>query len=307
MFDSDVFELSKEQELTLEKNLVWLFGSPRGGTTWVASQLLSYQTIIINEPHIDEHLAMRAGEFLDKFVRRIDNPQKNSEYFFSEKYKQVWKYYLKKLIIHRFYAQTNDLTHKTIVKEVAHFGSADILLDCLSNSKAIILLRDGRDVIDSLVDARSKEGWMTKSGLKPITKVKENTNEESFLPTPNRRVFVKNQSKAWVVRTENFLKAYNNTPTDLRYLVKYEELLKNTKNELKKIYEFIKIDILDSDLQKMVEKFNFKNIPEDKKGSGKFTRSATPGKWRENFDQDEKKIMNQIMGKTLQKLDYELD
>ena len=148
---------------------------------------------------------------------------------------------------------------------------------------------------------------MTKSGLKPITKVRENTNEESFLPTPNRRVFVKNQSKAWVVRTENFLKAYNNTPTDLRYLVKYEELLKNTKNELKKIYEFIKIDIPDKDLQKIVEKFSFKNIPEDKKGSGKFTRSATPGKWRENFDQDEKKIMNQIMGKTLQKLDYELD
>ena len=37
-------ELTAEEESILEKNLVWVFGSARGGTTWLALQLMSYQT-----------------------------------------------------------------------------------------------------------------------------------------------------------------------------------------------------------------------------------------------------------------------
>ena len=229
MFTNEINELTKEQESILEKNLVWLFGSTRGGTSWVGLQLLSYQTISINEPHIDEHLAMRAGEIHDRFVRRIDNPQQSPEYFFSEKYSTVWRYFLKKLLLNRFYAQTKNLTHKTIVKEVCHFGSADILLDCLKNSRVIVLLRDGRDIIDSLLDARSKEGWMTKAGLPPITKKKELPNKDNFIPTPTRLTFIKNQSKAWVIRNENFLKAFHNCRKQLRYIVKYEDILKTPR------------------------------------------------------------------------------
>jgi len=77
-----IVELSMDQESIFEKNIVWLFGSPRGGTTWVALQLLSYQTNSVNEPHIEEHLAMRANEIFDKFVRRIDNPQKKFQLLF---------------------------------------------------------------------------------------------------------------------------------------------------------------------------------------------------------------------------------
>jgi len=252
MSEKKIPQLSSEQELIFEKNLVWLFGSPRGGTTWTGLQLLSHNTNSINEPHIDEHLAMRAGEILQNFVRRIDNPQKNSEYFFSEEYRDVWMFYLRKLLLHRFYAQTKDINPITIIKEVCQFGGADILSECLNKSRMIVLLRDGRDQIDSLLDARMKDGWMTKDGLQPITKKDTSSNYQGFQPTPSRHVFIKNQSKSWVIRYENFLKAYNNHSNELRYKVKYEDLLKNTFEELKKLYEFLKIEISDSELQKIV-------------------------------------------------------
>ena len=42
-------ELSNTDELIFEKNLVWLFGSARGGTTWVALNLVSFKTNSIND------------------------------------------------------------------------------------------------------------------------------------------------------------------------------------------------------------------------------------------------------------------
>ena len=298
--------LTLEQETIYEKNIIWLFGHPRGGTTWTSSQLLSYKTNSINEPHIEEHLGIRAMEFFGQFTRRIDNPQKNPGYFFSQEYKDTWMIYLKKLLLNRFYAETKDIHIKTIIKEVCTFGGADILAECLKLSKIIILLRDGRDQVDSLLDARSEDGFMTKDGREPITGDGKSKSKGSFAPVPSKNVFIRNQSKAWGIRTQNFLKTYNNHPKELRYMVKYEDLLNNTFEELKKLYEFIGIEISDEELQKIVTKYSFKNIPMEEKGRGKFTRSATPGKWKENFSEEEIKIMNQEMGDLLKNLGYEI-
>ena len=87
-------------------------------------------------------------------------------------------------------------------------------------------------------------------------------------------------------------------------MIKYEDLLNNTLDELKKIYDFIGIKISDKELEKITDKYSFKNIPQSKKGSGKVTRSASPGKWKENFSQEEQKIMNDVMGETLKEVGY---
>jgi len=288
-----IVELSTEQELTFEKNLVWLFGSARGGTTWVALQLLSHKTNSINEPHLDEHIGTRANEIKDRIVRRIDNPQKNPDYFFSEKYREIWIYYLRKLILNRFYAQVQDPTQKTIIKELDTWGTSDILTECTNNSRVIFLIRDGRDVMDSLVDARKKTGFMTKVG--------------KMTPIPGGRMgFIPNHSKLWVARNENFLKTFEKYPKNLRYMVKYEDLLKNTFSELKKLYKFIDVEISDDKIKGITNKYSFANIPEKEKGGGKFARSASPGLWKKNFSNEEKEVMNDIMSETLLKLGYEL-
>ena len=287
-------ELSQEEEDILEKNIVWLFGPRRSGTTWLGKQLLSYNTHYIHEPDITAHFEMPMNPNAEKLERRIDYKKKFDSYFFSEKYKKTWTYYLRKLIIHRIFAQIQDNSKKIIVKEPSSLlDASDIIAEATPKSKKIILMRDGRDVIDSLLYARQKTGWLVKK-------------QEALLNNKQRSSFISHRAKFWVHQTEILKKTYENTSPNLRIIVRYENLRKNTAEELEKIYKFLDIDISIEKIKNLVEKYKFENIPSDEKGKGKFYRSATPEKWKENFSKKEVDVMNQIMGDTLKKNGYEL-
>jgi hypothetical protein len=45
-------------------------------------------------------------------------------------------------------------------------------------------------------------------------------------------------------------------------------------------------------------------MPKKLKGDGIFIRTASPGKWRENFNENVKEMMNNIMAHTLHQLGY---
>jgi len=100
------------------------------------------------------------------------------------------------------------------------------------------------------------------------------------------------------------LESFHNHDQKNKILIRYEDLRKNTYEELKKIYNFIGIKTTKSELKEKIKKYNFKNIPASMKGSGKFYRVATPGKWKENFNDKEKELMDSIMGETLKKMNY---
>jgi len=287
-------ELSDLQESILEENLVWIFGSPRSGTSWFALELLSHQTIAIDQPHITEHLGAPHVGILDLTISRwLDQYRDIDSYIFSNKYKKTWLHYLRKLILNRIFAQTNTIEKKVILKEPSVASGADIITECLPKSKIIFLARDGRDVIDSILDARQKDGFMTIEGnVSPVSKEK-------------RSQFIETRAKLWVSLIENLLKTYEQHPKNLRMLIKYEDLRESTFEILKKSYEFIGIEITQDQLQNLIDKFSFDAIPEEKKGTGKFARSATPGLWKEHFSDHEIKIMVDITGDTLQKLGYE--
>lgn len=285
-------ELSHEEEYSLERNLVWIFATPRSGTSWLGTQLLSFQTNSLNEPQIGLHLGMRQPRIKDRIVRQIDLFKNEPDYFFSKQYMDTWKFYIRKLVLNRIFAQFQNLSTKIIIKEPNGGLGADIITQCLPNSKIIFLTRDGRDAIDSKLDAFQKDSWATKQyGYTPIS-------QERRFPE------IKYQADLWVVLMEIINDAFNKHSKDLRLLVKYEDLRKNTIEELKKIYKFIDIDIPKKELENIVEKHSFEKIPEDLKGSGKVTRSATPGKWKDNLSEKEASIMEKIMSKTLQKFGY---
>ena len=151
-------------------------------------------------------------------------------YVFADAHKEIWLFYFRKLILNRIYAQIQDLSKKIIIKSPGSFGASDIISECLPNSKIIILLRDGRDVIDSLLDARSEGGFMN-IGLEPIISSKE------------RISFIEYRTKMWVKLMENLLKTCDTHKEKLQLVVRYEDLRKNTTVEIQKIYRFIGIDV----------------------------------------------------------------
>ncbi len=286
-------ELSPEEEDIFEKNLVWIFASPRSGTSWLGTQLLSYKTLSVNEPQIGLHLGMREPQIRHKIVRRIDVFKKEPDYFFSQPYTDTWNFYLRKLILNRLYAQVQDLSKKIMIKEPNGAVGSDILSQCTPTSKIIFLIRDGRDVIDSVMDFLKKDSWAVKGyGFTPVL--------------PHRRLLeIQYQAKLWVTVVEILTQTLNQHPKENRLLVKYEDLRKNTLKELKKIYQFIEVKIPEKELKSIVNRYSFEKIPSENKGEGKITRSATPGKWKENFNSKEKKEIDDIMASTLKKLGYQ--
>jgi len=291
-----MFELSQDDELKLEKNLVWIFADRRSGTTWLSQELLSHKTLWMDEPLIGLHLG-RTVNTKDGMKKTLDIQAKRENYFFCKNHKENWTYFLRKLILNRIYNQFKTLDKKIIIKEPSGSSAADILTDCLPHSKIIVLLRDGRDIVDSKIDAESEGGWELKDkpGIKKV------------ISGERRMGYLQKQSKNWVGLMEILLNTHKKHSSDLRILKKYESLRYDTFNELKTIYQFIGVDIDEKTLTKIVDKFSFENVPEKQKGKGMFKRFASAGKWKENLRPEEIRIVNKIMHDTLKKLDYETD
>jgi len=284
-------ELEIEEEDQLEKNLVWIFASPRSGTQWLGTQLLEYNTVVNHGPSLGLHVGALHGGFNNKIVRLIEFRGDEPDYFLSKKYKDVWSYFLRKLILNRLYAQYHTLTKKIIIPDPEGSIGADIVTNCVPNSKAIILFRDGRDVVDSIIDAAKPGSWHVKSrGVEPVT-------------PKNRIKRIGYASRRWVRQVEILEDVFENKLKN-SMKIKYEDLRRNTLEELEKIYHFIGIEISKEKLEEIISKHSFENISKDQKGSGKVTRSASPGKWRENFSDEEKNIMLEFMGDTLKRLGY---
>jgi len=129
-------ELTSKEENILEKNVVWVFGSIRGGTTWLGSQLLSHQTNTMFEPRITRLI----GDWRNWVIedgKKIDRQGEHIDYIFANKYKKTWMRSLRKLILNRIYAQYPDLLHKIIMKEPVEKGGTDIISESLPKSKII--------------------------------------------------------------------------------------------------------------------------------------------------------------------------
>lgn len=285
-------ELTQAEQDDLERKLVWVFGSPRSGTSWLAMQLLSYRTYCMNEPFIGRHIGHIAYEVRDNVTRDLELSGPRHDYFFSKKYAPAWRPLLRKFILGRVHAQYHDFKSKktVIIKEPNGSIASDVIGKCLTRSKIIVIVRDGRDIIDSQIDAIQKGGWGTKwsSELSPVDR-------------PN---FVIRQAKYWNVVMEIMLETYRKHPSSLRVLLKYEDLRTDTFDVTSKLYNFIGIPITDKKLNSIVEKYKFENIPDAKKGSGKVVRAASPGLWEKSFTSEEKETMWKIMGRTLQRLGY---
>ena len=285
-------ELSSEDELYLEKNLVWIFAFPRSGTQWLGTQLLTHDTVLSRGPSIGLTLGATHSGFQNDSIRLVDFRSNEIDYFLSKPFTSIWKFFMRKFILNRLNSQFHNLKQKIIIPDPEGSFGCDFIAKSLPDSKIIILLRDGRDVVDSIIDAGKPNSWYVKSrGVDPIT-------PETRIPR------IKTVSRNWVKQIQLFTIIKQFHDPNLVLEIKYEDLLKNTSYELKKIYDFIGIDIPEDKLNKIIQKYSFENISSDSKGPSKVTRSATPGKWKENFSEEEQKIMQDIMGKTLFDLGY---
>jgi LPS sulfotransferase NodH len=293
MLERSAHELSIEEESILEKNLIWILGSPRSGTTWLASLIRDYDAIHFEEPLIGLHLGFLENRGLN-FTRRVDKAHERKHYFFSDEFEEVWKKYLRKLILNRIYAQfPKCLSKKIVIKEPNGSMGADMISKCLPESKIIFLLRDARDVLNSQVTALSEGGYAAKASKiwKPLLKDK-------------RMNHIKAACYQYLAIIEIVQKAFKSHMGQNRIMIRYEDLRQDNKNHLKKILEFVGFSYNGAKMDQVIEKHTFENIPEEEKGMGTTRQFAKVGIWKERFSNEEIKTIEEILGSKLKELGY---
>jgi hypothetical protein len=291
-----------------ETRLVWVFGSPRSGSTWLLQLLGDHEAVVpINEPLIGHYLgpfmsdlpAMDARNLdLDNFtMRRIHRDKRPS--FFAEEFADVWVPALGRMMRERFYAHAvrypSDVPLSrayVVIKEPNGSQSADVLMRALPSSRLLFLLRDGRDVVDSELAANLDGSWVARE-FPGATGVAD----------ADRLDFVVQSGMKWLWRTEVVEAAYASHRGPKR-LMRYEELREDPAAELRGLFEWLEIEIAQHELDAMVERRAFENLPKEARGPGEFFRAATPGGWRENLTQDEQAALAQVIGPKLRDLGY---
>jgi len=284
----------------LERKLVWIFGSPRSGSSWLMRLLNSRPEIAqINESYLPVHLVpmggqVEAGEYYEHGERAED-----PSYFFARDYMPAIRPRLRELALSGLLNQLDSMGHAPIprwvvIKEPNGSHAADTVVSLLPGSRVLFLLRDGRDVVDSLLDAMlsSKSWWTERTGALDR-------------PPQERLLFISQHSALWVSRTMASQRAFDALPPEQRLLVRYEDLLSDTATQLRRILDWLDLRVDAPRLQEVVKRHAFSSLPEERRGPGKDVRAATPGLWRENLTEEEQRAMQEIMGPKLAELGYE--
>ncbi len=111
--------------------------------------------------------------------------------------------------------------------------------------------------------------------------------------------FVEKTAAGYAQNVGNVKEAYEKHEGP-KVLVKYEDLRFDTSSTMRRIYSEIGVPVDDEQLARAVEKHAWDNVPEEKKGEGKFHRKAQPGGWREDLSPEQVATVERVTAPLLQ-------
>jgi hypothetical protein len=270
-----------------EKRLVWIFGSPRSGSTWLLN-LLAHDPAVtkVDEPGVGIHLGVAVGAVVGLPVssRVVDHRRDAGDYFFAERHRDLWEGPLRELLLSRFAGFDG---RWLAIKEPHGSDAADMILSALPRSRMIFLLRDGRDVVDSELAAVSEGGW----GLRALG---------GHPPISDRTDYLRRRAETWRQRISIVKSAFDSHPPSQRMLVRYEDLLGRPVESTARIAEWLELD--KDRLEEGVARLSFHRV--ENRGPREFARAASPGMWRENLSDGEQAVLEEMLGETLAELGY---
>jgi sulfotransferase family protein len=297
----------REISVTAPGQLAWIFGSSRSGSTWLLRMLSQLERVIpIDDPHLGHHLgvwrpiplAWATSKDPPKLGTLADYKRTKRDYLFSDSYRDAWMPKLRELIAARFEAQAaEDLAESgpverpiVVVKEPGSHA-ADTIMDLFPQSALIFLLRDGRDVVDSWLDAYRDGSWATEEGAYP-------------LDDAGRPALIRWQASVWLHRTQVVQETFERTDPDRRVLIRYEEMRADPAGALQRVCEVLGIDAGRDLLQRIAAENAFSRVPDTRKGAGREIRRAQPGGWAAHMTREEIVEMHEILAPKLHELGY---
>jgi hypothetical protein len=265
------------------------------------------RVIPVDDPHIGHHLgvwrpiplAWATAKDPPKLGTLADFKRKKRDYLFSDRYRDTWMPQLQQLISARFEAQAaqdiaqagGEIDRPIVVVKEPGSHAADTIMDLFPDSSLIFLLRDGRDVVDSWLDAYKDGSWATDEGAYP-------------LDDTGRPALIRWQSSVWLHRTEVVQQTYARTDPERRVLIRYEEMRADPVAALERICSMLGIEASREQLEEVAGTHSFSRVPKSDKGAGREIRRADPGGWSSHMTREEITQMHEILGEKLDELGY---
>ena len=290
-----------------ESRLAWIFGSSRSGSTWLLKMLSGLEGVVpVDDPHLGHHLgvwrpiplAWATSDDPPQLSTLLEIKAEEPGYFFAERHREAWWGPLRELITARFEAQAPEAgvadpgqAAAFVVKEPGSHV-APFLAELFPQSKVIFLLRDGRDVVDSWLDAYSDGSWAIPGGAFPV-------NEDGRIP------LIKWLSEVWAYRSRAVKLAFDTREEADRIQIRYEELRSETETCMERVCAMVGIEA--GRVPEVVEAHRFEKLSRTERGRRSFTRQARPGGWRDNLSEPERKAMHAAMGEARVEFGYEVD
>jgi hypothetical protein len=275
-------------------------GSPRTGRTWLLNLLgRAADASVLDEPLVGTHLATpmsaisaRPGSADDALVSEAFAGR--PEYFFSDAHADTWIPALRDLVLRRFAVSMREGRGDAllVVKEPNGSLGAPMLLRAMPRSRLLFLVRDGRDVVDSFLDGLDG-GWIT------------DTLGVGVDQYGGRRGVLTSRATRWVQEIAAVQVAYDAHDPQRRLLVRYEDLLDDPVDRLCEILRWSGRPVVRDEVATVVTQLSADQVPAEHRGRGKFVRSAAAGTWKDHFDDEDRALLEDIMGPTLRRLGYD--